>query len=54
MCFKERDALRYNELIKAYEMEGCVSERTAKSRVQEAKMNEALSVQNGLYSLEPK
>lgn len=51
MCFKEKEALRYNELIKAYEMEGCVSERTAKSRVQEAKMNEALSVQNGLYSL---
>lgn len=54
LCFKEKSQLRYGELINAYQLEGCVSERTAKERVKEAKLHDVILVQNGFYSLAPK
>lgn len=53
LCFREKSQLKYGELINAYQLEGCVSERTAKDRVKEAKQHDAILVQNGLYSLAP-
>lgn len=54
LCFKEKAAMRYGELVEAYQLEAAVSERTAKNHVKEAKDNEFISVQDGLYSLAPK
>ena len=54
LCFKDKASMRYGELVEAYQLEAAVSERTAKSHVKEAKDNDFISVQNGLYSLAPK
>lgn len=54
LCFKERSAMRYGELVEAYQLEAAVAERTAKNHVKEAKDNNFIVVQNGLYSLAPK
>ena len=54
LCFKDKAFMRYGELVEAYQLEAAVSERTAKSHVKEAKDNDFISVQNGLYSLAPK
>ena len=51
LCFKDKASMKYGELIETYALEGCVSERTAKTRVKEAKTNEAIIIKNGLYSL---
>lgn len=51
LCFKEKDSMRYGELVEAYQLEAAVSERTAKNHVKEAKDNDFISVQNGLYHL---
>jgi hypothetical protein len=53
LCFKERSAMKYGELIETYQMEAAVSERTAKDRVKEAKEHDCLLVQNSHYSLAP-
>ena len=44
----------YSELVEAYQLEAAVAERTAKNHVKEAKDNNFIVVQNGLYSLAPK
>ena len=54
LCFKNKESMRYGELVEAYQLEAAVSERTAKNHVKEAKDNDFISVQNGLYSLAPK
>lgn len=54
LCFKERSAMRYGELVEAYHLEAAVTDRTAKTHIKEAKDNDFISVQNGLYSLSPK
>lgn len=54
LCFKERPAMRYGELVEAYHLEAAVTDRTAKTHIKEAKDNDFISVQNGLYSLSPK
>lgn len=53
LCFKEKSALKYGELIEAYQMEGAVSERTAKDRIKEAKANDFICVDGCKYSLAP-
>ena len=54
LCFKEKSAMRYSELVEAYQLEAAVAERTAKNHVKKAKDNNFIVVQNGLYSLAPK
>lgn len=54
LCFKDKPSMRYGELVEAYQLEAAVSERTAKNHVKEAKDNNFIVVQNGLYSLAPK
>lgn len=54
LCFKDKESMRYGELVEAYMLEGAVSERTAKSHVKEAKDNSFIVVQDGLYLLAPK
>ena len=54
LCFKDKPSMRYGELAEAYQLEAAVSERTAKNHVKEAKDNNFIVVQNGLYSLAPK
>ena len=54
LCFKNKASMRYGELVETYQLEAAVSERTAKNHVKEAKDNDFISVQNGLYSLAPK
>lgn len=54
LCFKDKSAMRYSELAKAYSLEAVVSERTAKRHIQEAKENEFISVSNECYTLTPK
>lgn len=54
LCFREKSAMCYEELLEAYRLEGAVSERTAKYHIKEAKTYEFLSVQNRLYSIAPK
>ena len=54
LCFKDKPSMRYGELVEAYQLEAAVAERTAKNHVKEAKDNNFIVVQNGLYSLAPK
>ncbi len=54
LCFKDKPSMRYGELVETYQLESAVSERTAKNHVKEAKDNDFISAQNGLYSLAPK
>lgn len=54
LCFKDKPSMRYGELVEAYQLEAAVSERTAKNHVKEAKDNNFIVVQDGLYSLAPK
>ncbi len=54
LCFKDKASMRYGELVENYQLEAAVSERTAKNHVKEAKDNDFISMQNGLYSLAPK
>ena len=54
LCFKDKPSMRYGELVGAYQLEAAVSERTAKNHVKEAKDNNFIVVQDGLYSLAPK
>lgn len=54
LCFKDKPSMRYGELSETYQLEAAVSERTAKNHVKEAKDNNFIVVQNGLYSLAPK
>ena len=54
LCFKDKASMRYGELVEAYHLEAAVTDRTAKTHIKEAKDNDFISVQNGLYSLSPK
>lgn len=54
LCFKNKQQMKYGELVESYQMEACVSERTAKSRIKEAKEHDAILVQNGFYTLRGK
>ena len=54
LCFKDKVSMRYGELVEAYHLEAAVTDRTAKTHIKEAKDNDFISVQNGLYSLSPK
>lgn len=53
LCFKDKPAMKYGQLVEAYQMEAAVSERTSKDRIKEAKKNDFLLVKNGYYSLAP-
>ena len=54
LCFKDKKAISYTDLVRMYALEAAVSQVTAKRHIKSAKDNEYLIVSNGQYQVRKK
>ena len=51
LCFKEKQSMRYGELVEAYQLEAAVSDRTAQRAIKDAKEHDFLCVTGDSYTV---
>ena len=51
LCFKEKQSMRYGELVEAYRLEAAVSDRTAQRAIKDAKEHDFLCVTGDSYTV---
>ena len=51
LCFKDKASMRYGELVKAYQLEAAVSDRTAQRAIKDAKEHDFLCVTGDSYTV---